>query len=92
MYASDIRMLNLGQNGEFDKSKFETYFKVMETVVNQTGAGAHNQQHAQVVSLYITLILSLVSHLTYQYSLQLRVMTLRKLPMLSTLLNSDLLN
>ena len=64
MYASDLRMLNLGQNGEFDKSKFETYFKAMETVVNLAGAGAHNRQHAKV-SIYITLILSLVLHLTY---------------------------
>ena len=91
MYASYLQMINLGQNGEFDKSKFDTYFEAMETVVNMAGAGAHNRRHAQV-SLYITLILSLVSHSTYQYSLQLRVMTLRKLPMLSTLLNSTLLN
>ena len=91
IYASDLQMFNLGQNEEFDKSKFETYFKAMETVVNLASAGTHNRKHAQV-SLYITLILSLVLHLTYQYSLQLRVMTLRKLPMLSTLLNQTILN
>ena len=51
MYASDQQMLNLGQ--KFYKSKFKTYFKAMETVVNLAGAGAHNWRHARV-SLYIT--------------------------------------
>ena len=86
MYASDLQIIKLGQSGELDKSKLEPYFKAMETVVNLAVAGAHNRQHAQI-SLHISLILSLVLNLTYNFSLQLRAMMLRKLPMLSTLIN-----
>ena len=45
--ASDLRHLNLGQNGDLDVSKFESFMSAVDTVVEMTGSGAHEKRHSQ---------------------------------------------